>query len=106
MPTIKVNDYAGQNDEKHNTGNRRTHVRISGLQLIIEERSKEECAENIGSEIWSRESSLGCVNQFESVEISYKGQHRNYTDGGQYQRKLNAPEDFPAASSVDSGRFD
>src|ERR1700756_732373 len=71
MPTIKVNNYAGQNDKKHYTGNRRPHVGVSRLQLITKECSKEEGAENIGGEIWSGESSLGCINQFEGVEISY-----------------------------------
>src|SRR5215471_4449808 len=103
MPTIKVNNYAGQNDKKHNTGNCGTHIGVSRLQLITKERSEKECAENIGGEIWSRESSLGCVNQFECVEISYKSQNRNDADGGQYQGKLNTPEDFPAPGPVDSG---
>jgi hypothetical protein len=72
MPTIKVNNYAGQNDKKHYTGNGRPHVGVSRLQLITKECSKEEGAENIGGEIWSGESSLGCINQFECVEIPTK----------------------------------
>src|SRR3954468_20012276 len=61
---------ARKDDEEHHRRERRAHVRVAHLQLVAEEGSVEERAQQIGRKVRAGERALRHVNQIEGVEIA------------------------------------
>src|SRR2546425_4612586 len=82
LPREEIEEHAHENEHKHRSGDRGAHHGIAQLELMSEERSVEERAQDIRGKIRSGEGSFDRVNEVEGVKVAHIRQNRDQAHDG------------------------